>query len=241
MKRKTDEPLAKDSYNDCDDGAANMKKLDKSAIALPQIPGIIGEEDFRSTAILVPLVEMDDAVHLLFELRSPHIPQGGEVCFPGGHFEEGVDLSYRDTALRETSEELGLAPEKIELLGQLDTLVSSRGLIVRCYLGVLAIDSLGELEAEAGEVEKIFSVPVQWFYDNPPEVYRKRVESGFFPVAGDFQDDLLPVEELGLPSSYRGKKTVWRPRVLVYRREPIIWGVTAAVVENVIRSSVLPR
>ena len=44
-------------------------------------PGLLGA--LRSYAVLCPLVERPDGVHLLFEVRSGAIPQGGEVCFNG--------------------------------------------------------------------------------------------------------------------------------------------------------------
>ncbi|MBQ2617853.1 MAG: CoA pyrophosphatase, partial [Oscillospiraceae bacterium] len=40
-------------------------------------------------AVLVPLLERDGALHVLFEQRDAHIMQGGEICFPGGHVEPG--------------------------------------------------------------------------------------------------------------------------------------------------------
>ena len=46
--------------------------------------------------------------------------QPGEVCFPGGHVERGENP--RDTALRETFEEIGVPIERIEVIGQGDTL-----------------------------------------------------------------------------------------------------------------------
>ena len=50
------------------------------------------------SAVLVPLVEKDGVWHLLYEVRSSTIRQGGEVCFPGGHREAGESIV--DCALR---------------------------------------------------------------------------------------------------------------------------------------------
>jgi len=55
---------------------------------LPQWPGILGREKYHSSAILVPLVTINGEEQLLFEKRAPHIKQGSEICFPGGHFDE---------------------------------------------------------------------------------------------------------------------------------------------------------
>jgi peroxisomal coenzyme A diphosphatase NUDT7 len=206
-----------------------QQKLEKS-------PGILGRNEYFLSAILVPLVEIEGEEHLLFEIRADHIRQGGEVCFPGGHYDSRKDSSYLETALRETHEELGIQPDSIKLIGQLDTLVSPRGIIVECFLGAIDIGNLGELQLDAEEVAEVFSVPVRWFLDNPPEVYHTRVET-----QSSYIDDqgrkkvLLPVEDLGLPARYKKNRSEWIRRVVVYRRgSQIIWGLTAAIVENLI-------
>ena len=55
-------------------------------------------------AVLCPLVERPDGLHLLFEVRSAGVSQSGETCFPGGQMEPGETPA--DCALRETEEEL---------------------------------------------------------------------------------------------------------------------------------------
>lgn len=203
---------------------------------LPSPPGVLGREEYFSTAILVPLIIINGEEHLLFQKRAPHIRQGNEICFPGGHFDRDVDNTYLDTALREVWEELGVGPNDIEIVGQLDTLVSPRGLIVDCFLGVLAIDRITDLQLDKSEVDEVFTVPIVWFQQNPPEIYYSRVE-----MQSSYIDDdgvsrvLLPVDELGLPAKYKKNRSEWLKRVVVYKREPdIIWGLTAAVVENLI-------
>ncbi|MEE4242949.1 MAG: CoA pyrophosphatase [Desulfopila sp.] len=201
------------------------------------VPGILGREEYYSCAVLVPLLYLDGEEHLLFQKRAPHIKQGSEVCFPGGHFEEKKDTDLLDTALREAQEELGIMPGMVDVLGQLETVVSPRGIIVECFLGVLEISETSELVIDMKEVEKVFTVPVSWFRRNPPQIYRTRVEiqSSYVDRGGNTQV-LLPVEELGLPDHYRNNRSEWMHRVVVYPSRPeIIWGMTAAVVENLVR------
>lgn len=203
---------------------------------LAKFPGILGREEYFLSAILVPLVEIEGEEHLLFEERAAHIRQGGEVCFPGGHYNRRKDTSYLDTALRETFEELGIPPKDIKLIGQLDTLVSPRGIIVECFLGALDMTVLDNLSLDKEEVTEVFSVPVKWFMDNPPEIYHTRIET-----QSSYTDDkgktrvLLPVEDLGLPGRYKKNRSEWIRRVAVYRKgSRIIWGLTASIVENLI-------
>ena len=205
-------------------------------------PDILGRKNYTSTAILVPLVELDGKEQLLFEKRASHIKQGGEICFPGGHYDDVKDSSYIDTALREAQEELGLQPDWIRVVGQLDTLVSPRGLIVECFLAVLKIESLHSLTIDKTEVDEVFTVPISWFKNNPPEIYRTRVEmqSSYIDENGR-ENVLLPVDEIGLPPKYKENRSEYMHRVVVYRTQPdIIWGLTAAVVENTIKKVFSP-
>lgn len=74
---------------------------------LKQPPDIHERKLFFNSAVILPLIKVDGEYHILFEKRSHHIPQGGEICFPGGRFSPELDQTYQDTALRETEEELG--------------------------------------------------------------------------------------------------------------------------------------
>lgn len=205
-------------------------------------PDLLGREEYYCSAVLVPLVMIDDTEHLLFEKRAAHIRQGGEVCFPGGHCDRARDTSYLQTALRETHEELGLADSAVKVVGQLDTLVSPRGIIVECFLGVLDIQELTELKLDSAEVAAAFTVPVAWFIDNPPEIYHTRIEmqSSYIDEQGK-KHILLPVEKLGLPPQYKNKRSQWIRKVAVYRYDSeVIWGLTAAIVENLVNKIFRP-
>lgn len=204
---------------------------------LPGKHDILGREEYHSSAVLVPLVMLDGERQFLFEKRAPHIKQGSEICFPGGHYDADADATYLDTALRETEEELGISRELIEIIGQLDTIVSPRGIIVECFLAHIAIESLDQLTLDREEVDEVFTVPLTWFQKNPPDIYRTRVEiqSSYIDGSGS-RRVLLPVDELGLPQRYKKNRSEWLHRVVVYQRKPdIIWGLTAAVVDNLIR------
>ena len=54
----------------------------------------------RAAAVLLPAVIRDGEPNLLFEVRASNLPQGGEICFPGGALENGE--SSREAAVRET-------------------------------------------------------------------------------------------------------------------------------------------
>ncbi|HET6771443.1 MAG TPA: CoA pyrophosphatase, partial [Actinomycetota bacterium] len=67
-------------------------------------------------AVIVPVIDVDEPT-LLFTKRTVTVrDHKGEISFPGGarHPEDPDLLS---TALRETREELGIAPDAFEVLG----------------------------------------------------------------------------------------------------------------------------
>jgi 8-oxo-dGTP pyrophosphatase MutT (NUDIX family) len=82
----------------------NYLTLENITLALTNSPEILGKDKYFNSAVLVPLVEIDNKFHFLFEKRANHIRQGGEVSFPGGEFTK-KDQGLRHTAIRETSEE----------------------------------------------------------------------------------------------------------------------------------------
>jgi 8-oxo-dGTP pyrophosphatase MutT (NUDIX family) len=182
--------------------------------------------------VLVPLVEIDNKFHFLFEKRANHIRQGGEVSFPGGEFDNKKDQGLRHTALRETSEELGLPTDKIKIIGKVGTLVAPMGVTVDAFVGVLSINNLDDLSIDKNEVEKVFLVSVEHFLKWKPEEYSVKLE-----VHPSYTDEngkkieLLPVQKLGLPSRYSKPWKNGVHRILVYNStEEVIWGITAEIV-----------
>ena len=164
-------------------------------------------------SVLLPFVETDGEPSILFEERNANIPQGGEVCFPGGHVEDGE--TPEDTALRETAEELQLEPEQIELIAPLHVLAGARGREIHSFLGVLH-DYKGAWEA--AEVSRTITVPLSWFRGNPPEIYKTRL---LVSAGEDFPYELIPG---GRDYPF----AVGQENVYFYRTpEGVIWGLTA--------------
>ncbi len=216
-----------------------MKRHEFEAFArdLPAIPGIFGREDFINCAILVPFLFLQDECHLLFQKRASTIRQGSEICFPGGRFDPLLDSSYQATALRETQEELGMAAERIRITGRLDTVVTPRAVIVEPFVGILEIQDLAELKPDPREVEEVFTLPLSWFIETEPEIYHNRIEIQPSYIDSEGQEQiLLPVDDLGLPSRYKERRSEWTHKVAVYKNDDyIIWGLTAAIILGMIR------
>ncbi len=215
----------------------NNLTLENITLALTNAPEILGKDKYFNSAVLVPLVLIEDKFHFLFEKRANHIRQGGEVSFPGGEFDSKKDQGLRHTAIRETTEELGLSSEKIKIIGRLGTLVAPMGVAVDAFVGVLSITSLDDLLIDSNEVEKVFLVPVDHFLKKKPEEYTVKLE-----VHPSYKDEdgkmveLLPVHKLGLPARYSKPWKNGFHRVLVYNStEEVIWGITAEIVFELCR------
>jgi 8-oxo-dGTP pyrophosphatase MutT (NUDIX family) len=148
-----------------------MKKIDfeKLVSVLPKYPGILSKDEYFNSAVLIPLVELNGEYSFLFEKRSAKIRQGGEICFPGGEFDSANDKTMEDTAIRETIEELGILENKIKKIGYLDTFVGPMGVTVDSVIAKLELSDLSQVKYDENEVEKIFTVPVSFFSENPPE------------------------------------------------------------------------
>ncbi|MGB9775336.1 MAG: NUDIX hydrolase [Anaerolineae bacterium] len=76
----------------------------------------------RQAGVLLLLYPIGGRLHLVLTVRPANLEHhAGQVSLPGGGWEEG-DASLAETALRETSEELGIPTGEIEVLGPLTPL-----------------------------------------------------------------------------------------------------------------------
>jgi 8-oxo-dGTP pyrophosphatase MutT (NUDIX family) len=99
----------------------------------------------------------------------------GQVSFPGGR-SEPHDLSPVETALRETMEETGIAPDFVSMAGYLDRYVTGTGFDIQPVVGVLAQGFA--LAPDAREVAEIFQVPLSFLLDPANRRRQTRVWQG---------------------------------------------------------------
>lgn len=203
---------------------------------LPVVPGINGKEEYINCAVIVLLMLVNDDYYFVFEKRAATIRQAGEICFPGGKFDPDRDTGFLETALRETVEELGVAFGQIRIIGALDTIFAPMGTTVEAFLGVIDISSLDDLHINPAEVERIVTIPVAYFENHEPEVYKvnMRVHPSYVNEVGE-EVICFPAKELGLPERYTspwGNATI---NIFVYRVAGVtIWGITARLIKDVI-------
>ena len=126
----------------------------------------------RAAAVLVPLVHRGDALSILFTRRNEHLRQhAGQISFPGGGV-EGIDADVIAAALRETGEEIGIAPALVEPFGYLDCFDTVSGYCVTPVVGFVGGDYSVQLQSE--EVDEVFEVPLSFILD-PRSLRRERI------------------------------------------------------------------
>ena len=114
-------------------------------------------------AVLLPLVEHRGGLTLVFTERAEHLPDHpGQVAFPGGRAEPG-DRDPAATALREAHEEVGLAPERVELSGHLGPYISGTGFHITPVVGFVRPPV--EFAPDPYEVAEVFEVPLDFLLD----------------------------------------------------------------------------
>lgn len=179
-------------------------------------------EKIRSYGILIPLVEIDHEVHVLFEVRSMKLrSQPGEICFPGGRMEE-YDQSPEEAAVRETSEELGITKDLIKNVLPLQVLRqpwSNRIL----YPAVGTITKPEKIKPNEDEVQEIFTVPLNHLLEQKPEVFKLE-----YKIASDSN---FPFHLIRGAENYRSK-TLSLHEDFYFYKDYAIWGLTAKILRN---------
>jgi 8-oxo-dGTP pyrophosphatase MutT (NUDIX family) len=135
-----------------------------AARALAGDLGVVAERTTLTPAsVLVPIVAREESLTVLLTRRTAHLrSHSGQISFPGGRVEP-QDAGPEATALRETQEEIGLPPDRIELIGTLSEYHTRTGYRITPIVGVVAPPF--SLQADAQEVDAIFEVPLSFLLD----------------------------------------------------------------------------
>jgi 8-oxo-dGTP pyrophosphatase MutT (NUDIX family) len=113
----------------------------------------------RPAAVLAPVVFRGGEARLLLTRRAGSLrDHSGQIAFPGGKIEPGE--SPLDAALREAEEEIGLARDKVEILGCLDPYQTSTGFRVFPLVGIAHPPF--DLAVNAQEVDEVFETPLSF-------------------------------------------------------------------------------
>lgn len=178
--------------------------------------GILGQDtEFRRYSVLIPLIEIDNKLNVLFEVRSKNLrSQPGEISFPGGRIEKGENSLH--AAVRETCEEINVKEEDIEILGSIDVMVTQHGKIIYPYAAKIRGDA--KIIPSKQEVDSVFYVPFNFFLETEPVIRTVKIITE-------------PVDEFPYDDMEKAKEYNWavgKSNIYFYKYENyIIWGLTA--------------
>ncbi|KGR75385.1 NUDIX hydrolase [Ureibacillus sinduriensis] len=195
--------------------------LDKLREQLKQKqPLFIGEDTAFRSAVLIPLVLVEEEWHVLFEVRSLKMrKQPGDISFPGGKIDLS-DASPLEAAIRETHEELGIEPKSVEVIASLSPFVTSSSFVVYPFVAILNSYSLHTFNKD--EVEEVFTIPLKWLVDYEPYCHSVSVEP-------------RPSTDFPFHKIMNGSEYQWRARSIEEwffdYGDYTIWGLTARILK----------
>jgi ADP-ribose pyrophosphatase len=133
-------------------------------------------KNVKHAAVLLLVVNHETEPTVVFTQRTAHLSDhAGQISFPGGRVDEGDESSVH-TALREAEEEIGLAPERVEILGRLPEYHTSTGFRVTPVVGWS--EPPMQYMPDPHEVADVFEVPLAFLLDTRNHRYESAFHKG---------------------------------------------------------------
>src|SRR4030042_5141589 len=127
-------------------------------------PQLIQRAGVKNSAVMILFINRQNIPHLIFTKRTEWVEtHKGQISFPGG-MRDSTDADLFQTARRETFEEIGIEPEQIQLLGQLDDFYTVTNFIVSPFVGVVTYEFRYRINER--EVAKVLEVPLSLFLES---------------------------------------------------------------------------
>jgi 8-oxo-dGTP pyrophosphatase MutT (NUDIX family) len=138
----------------------------------------LDEPSLARAAVLLPLYDSNGEPHVLFTVRSELVEHHkGQISFPGGAHDPG-DGNLAHTAIRETFEEIGVAMEHVEIMGQLDEMITVSNFLVRPFVGRITQPGPYPFAHSEIEVAEILEVPLAHLRNEANVIVEPRVYQG---------------------------------------------------------------
>ncbi|MEK4405472.1 CoA pyrophosphatase [Sporosarcina sp. FSL K6-6792] len=187
-------------------------------------PLFIGEETALRSAVLIPLVQVDEEWHILFEVRSLTMrKQPGDISFPGGRI-DSADPSRVAAALRETHEELGIDPKTVTIVGTLSPYIASSSFVIYPFVATIDYNQIIH-SYNKEEVEEVFTIPIKWLLNYEPYMHVVSVEPVPLPS--------FPYEKIMNGTQYQWRARSMEEWFFDYEKYTI-WGLTARILKHFI-------
>lgn len=128
-------------------------------------PRHVDDPKAAAAAVLILVHDREGEPHVVFTERTNHVEHHkGQISFPGGACDDADDC-LETTALRETYEEIGVHPEHVRIIGQLDDMVTISNFRVTPYVGTLAAEPEYPFVLNDHEVAQVVQVPLSFLLD----------------------------------------------------------------------------
>lgn len=135
----------------------------------PGLRDMIVRDGLRDAAVLVPVVDRGSEATLLLTQRTDTLRKhSGQIAFPGGAIDPEDGTAER-AALREANEEIGLAADRAEIIGNLPRYLTGSGFSITPILAV--VKTPFDVHPNPDEVADIFEVPLSFLMN--PENHRR--------------------------------------------------------------------
>lgn len=175
-----------------------LASSDRMVRGFPRTPG----PDAKEAAVMILLYPVENRIHTTFIQRPEYDGvHGGQISFPGGK-RESYDPDLIFTAIRETSEEVGVDPSRISVISTLTPL----------YI----------------PVSNILVTPVVGWMKKQPE-FRHQVEEVVFIIEADIKTLINPSTIKTRPFEIRGEMI--DIKYFAYK-DFFIWGATAMILNE---------
>lgn len=170
-----------------------------------------------SSAVLIPIIQQNGEPHILFKVRTSHIRQGGEICFPGGRVEDSE--TPEEAAVWETCEELCVQRDSIRIIAPMFS--TSRG-------DLQILSYLGEIKEyhntwSTDEVERTFLLPLSWLLEHDPLTAHGKLKVSL--------DESFPYHLIPRGRDYPFASAS-REYYFYQTEHGVIWGLTASILQK---------
>ncbi|MCH8061457.1 MAG: CoA pyrophosphatase [Chloroflexi bacterium] len=134
------------------------------------------DSSLTPAAVTLLLYPKDGEYCILLNKRTDTVDDHkGEISFPGGR-KDPEDKTLLDTALRETHEEMGISPDDVDILGEIDDVPTNTSYLISTFVGTIPYPY--KFAPSEAEVAEVLEVPISTLMDHDSARDEVRVRDG---------------------------------------------------------------